>query len=266
MKKLTLLSLTAATAMTMAASPLSVEANEGRSVVEKLEKDGYTVIVEKAGCGESIEDVFGRLEEELSKFDWGNCKPEVIIPGIDRPVTPDTDNSGTPDVPEIDVPDSPETSIPGTPEAGTPDMPETEKPGDNEADKPENDKEDMTFAEQVVKLVNEERAKAGLSALTIDTNVEAAAQVRAREIKQSFSHTRPDGSKFSTALQEQGVSYKGAGENIAWGQKSPEAVMQAWMNSDGHRANILNAKFTKIGVGYYQDANGTNYWTQLFTY
>ena len=100
----------------------------------------------------------------------------------------------------------------------------------------------------------------------VDTNVEAAAQVRAKEITQSFSHTRPNGSQFSTALQEQGASYRGAGENIAWGQKSPEAVMRAWMNSDGHRANILNAKFTKIGVGYYQDVNGTNYWTQLYTY
>lgn len=250
MKKLTLFTLTAATAMMMAVSPISVQASEGNSVIEKLEKDGYAVIVEKVECGESIEDVFNRLEEELGKFDWGNCKPEVIIPGINRPTAPDTDNSGTPDVPEI----------------GVPDAPETEKPGENETDKPENDQEEMSFARQVVKLVNEERAKAGLNELTIDTNVEAAAQVRAGEIKQSFSHTRPDGSQFSTALKEQGVSYRGTGENIAWGQKSPEAVMQAWMNSDGHRANILNAKFTKIGVGYYQDANGTNYWTQLFTY
>lgn len=242
MKKFTLLTLTAATAMTVAALPLSALASEGNSVLEKLEKDGYAVIVEKVDCEESFEDVIGRLEEELGKIDWDTCRPEVSIPGINIPVTPDTDDSVMPDAPEINIPDVPET------------------------DTPETNEEELTFVRQVVKLVNEERAKAGLSELTIDTNVEAAAQVRAREIKQSFSHTRPDGSKFSTALQEQGVNYKGAGENIAWGQKSPEAVMQAWMNSDGHRANILNAKFTKIGVGYYQDANGTNYWTQLFTY
>ena len=90
--------------------------------------------------------------------------------------------------------------------------------------------------------------------------------MRAKETEVSFSHTRPNGSSFSSALKEQGVSYQGAGENIAWGQKSPEAVMQGWMNSDGHRANILNEKFTKIGVGYYQNSQGTNYWTQLFTY
>lgn len=114
--------------------------------------------------------------------------------------------------------------------------------------------------------MNEERAKAGLPALEMSAEITAAANVRAKEIKQSFSHTRPDGSNFSSALKEQGVSYRGSGENIAWGQKSPEQVMNGWMNSEGHRANILNKNFKNIGVGYYQDANGVNYWVQLFTY
>ena len=131
--------------------------------------------------------------------------------------------------------------------------------------KPEADKE-LTFAEQVVELVNQERTKAGLNAVTLDQNIASVALVRAKEIETSSSHTRPNGSKFSTALTEQGVTFKGAGENIAWGQKSPEVVMQAWMNSEGHRANILNKNFTKIGVGYYQNAAGRNFWTQLFTY
>ena len=97
-------------------------------------------------------------------------------------------------------------------------------------------------------------------------SVQAAAQIRAKEIETSFSHTRPDGSSFSTALTQQGVTYRGSGENIAWGQKTPEQVMNGWMNSDGHRANILNKNYTTIGVGLYQNASGTNYWTQLFTY
>ena len=266
MKKSVLLTLTAATAMTVAVSPLIAQAADRHVSLDKLEKDGYAVIVEKVGCEDSIEDVLNRLEDELGNIKWGNCIPGIILPEINRPVAPDTDNSGTTDAPETNIPDAPETNVPNIPEAGAPSVPETEKPGDNVADKPEGDKEEMSFAEQVVRLVNEERAKVGLSALVVDTNVEAAAQVRAKEITQSFSHTRPNGSQFSTALQEQGASYRGAGENIAWGQKSPEAVMRAWMNSDGHRANILNAKFTKIGVGYYQDLNGTNYWTQLYTY
>jgi len=122
------------------------------------------------------------------------------------------------------------------------------------------------YAEEVVRLVNQERAKNGLKSLTINTAVQAAAQVRAKEIQSSFSHTRPDGRNFSTALQEQKASFRGAGENIAWGQKSPAQVMEAWMNSSGHRANILNPNFTTIGVGYDQGANGANYWTQMFTY
>ena len=62
------------------------------------------------------------------------------------------------------------------------------------------------------------------------------------------------------------MSYRSCGENIAWGQKTPEQVMEGWMNSAGHRANILNASYTEIGVGFYQNASGVNYWSQLFIY
>lgn len=121
------------------------------------------------------------------------------------------------------------------------------------------------FASQVVQLVNAERAKAGLNALKTDTKVQQAAQVRAQEQAQSFSHTRPNGTSCFTALKEAGVSYQGAGENIAYGQKTPQEVMNGWMNSASHRQNILNAQFTTIGVGYAV-VNGTPYWTQMFTY
>lgn len=135
-----------------------------------------------------------------------------------------------------------------------------------ETDNSTPDSEALSFAEQVVALVNKERAKVGVGALTLDKEIEAAALVRAQEIETSFSHTRPDGRSFSTALTDAGITFHGAGENIAWGQRSPEEVVNAWMNSEGHRANILNAKFTKIGVGYYRNSAGRNYWTQLFTY
>ena len=75
-----------------------------------------------------------------------------------------------------------------------------------------------------------------------------------------------DGRNFGTAITDLGITYRGAGENIAWGQKTPEAVMNAWMNSEGHRANILNPNFKKLGVGYRTDSQRTPYWTQLFTY
>ena len=120
------------------------------------------------------------------------------------------------------------------------------------------------FAQEVLELVNAERAKAGLPALTTNAALKAAADKRAQETKASFSHTRPNGSKFSTVLKEYGISYRTAGENIAYGQRSPQEVVNAWMNSPGHRANILNRSFGKIGIGVYQ-SGGVIYWTQLFT-
>lgn len=126
--------------------------------------------------------------------------------------------------------------------------------------------QNSSYPEQVVNLVNEERKKQGLNALVLDKSIEAAAQIRATEIEKSFSHTRPNGSTFSTVLTENGISFRGSGENIAWGQSTPEVVMNGWMNSSGHRANILNSKFKKIGVGYYVGNNGRKYWTQIFTY
>lgn len=126
--------------------------------------------------------------------------------------------------------------------------------------------ETKSYAQQVVDLVNVERAKEGLAALTIDANVAKAATVRAGEIQTRFEHVRPDGSGFVTALKEQGVTYKGAGENIAWGQRTPQEVVTAWMNSAGHRANIMNPNYVKIGVGNTQNSSGTQYWVQIFTY
>lgn len=185
-----------------------------------------------------------------------------VILGNTGSFCPDTDTPDT-DTPDISVPDIsvPDTTIPEIPVPPIVETPDTQEP-----DTDEPDAEALSYAEQVVKLVNAERAKEGLPALEMQTDITAAANVRAREIKQKFSHTRPDGSSFSSVLKEQGVSFRGSGENIAWGQKSPEQVMNAWMNSDGHRANILNKNFKNIGVGYYQDEQGVNYWVQLFTY
>ena len=121
-----------------------------------------------------------------------------------------------------------------------------------------------SYASEVLRLVNIERAKAGLSALTTNQTLGSAANKRAKEIEVSFSHTRPSGAGFSTVLKEYGISFMAAGENIAYGQKTPQEVVTGWMNSPGHRANILNAKFNKIGIGVYQK-DGVYYWTQLFT-
>lgn len=118
------------------------------------------------------------------------------------------------------------------------------------------------YASEVVKIVNSERAKQGLAPLTVRNDLAQYAQLRSTEIVSNFAHMRPDGaSPLDYVMDINGIFT--AGENIAYGQSSPEAVMNAWMNSPGHRANILNSNFTMIGVGCYEE-NGTLYWTQIF--
>lgn len=118
-------------------------------------------------------------------------------------------------------------------------------------------------AQAVLAEVNAARAQNGLSALTLDASMNRAAAVRAAELAQSFSHTRPNGSRGLTALNEAGVSYRTAGENIASGQQTAQAVVSAWMNSSGHRANILSSSFGRMGVGQ-ATIGGRTYWVQLF--
>lgn len=128
---------------------------------------------------------------------------------------------------------------------------------------------EMTRAYQyglrITELVNEQRIANGLKPVEYSAALSEPAQVRVVEIQKSFAHTRPDGRYFSSVLRDFGIGYRTCGENIAWGQRSPEEVVTAWMNSPGHRANILNAGYTKLGVGYAQNERGVNYYTQLFT-
>ena len=214
------------------------------------------------------------INKLMEKYDFSACFQDWDIPSLPEETpdeqpeetpeeqpdeTPDEQPDETPDEQPDETPDNtpqlPDDSIPEeTPDNDTEQTPEEDDNGTSQGD----------FASQVVELVNAERAKYGLSALTVDAKVQQAALVRAKESAQSFSHTRPNGSSFSTALTEAGVSYRRAGENIAYGQRTPQQVMNAWMNSSGHRANILNEDFTTIGVGYTV-INGTAYWAQLFT-
>lgn len=197
-------------------------------------------------------------------------KPENPAPEETQPAPPSTDNS-KPQAPEPEIPKPQEPILPEdpapespAPEPALPEItPEPKPTATPPADVIEPSETEHPYILRVVELVNEERAKAGLNPVTLDKTVSKAALTRSKEIVNNFSHTRPNGSSFVTALKEQGVSYRRAGENIAWGQRSPEQVMNSWMNSSGHRANILGESFTHIGVGYYQE-NGVNYWTQLF--
>ena len=247
----------------------------------------------KPEMSETIESVQGQysvesvheLLERLQK--WGidtsfieNCLKPIICPGggntpEERPEEkpeekPDEKPEEKPDEKPVDkLDEKPEEKPEQKPDEKPEEKPEQnpeqkpDVPGDGSSDKEES--EALSFAEQVVELVNAERAKVNLPALTMTTKLNEAALVRAKETVQSFSHTRPNGSSFSTVLKENGISFQGAGENIAWGQRTSEQVVNAWMNSEGHRANILNPRYTSIGVGYYLNG-ATPYWAQLFTY
>lgn len=124
-----------------------------------------------------------------------------------------------------------------------------------------------TPQDEVIRLVNADRAaNGGLGALTSTPELMNAAQKRATEIVTTFSHTRPDGTACFTMMDQCGVAYGWAGENIAAGQTSAAMVEQSWMNSPGHRANILNGNFKHIGVGLVKvDGGYRYYWVQMFT-
>ena len=119
------------------------------------------------------------------------------------------------------------------------------------------------YEKKVLELTNQERAKAGVPALKLDEELSKVAREKSRDMQSKgyFDHNSPTyGSPFDM-MKQFGISYTTAGENIAMGQQSPEEVVQAWMNSEGHRKNIMNANFTHLGVGHVADGN---YWTQMF--
>lgn len=131
------------------------------------------------------------------------------------------------------------------------------------ADTPESSATVSDYAQQVTALVNAERAAYGLSPLTLNEALCVGAQRKAQDMHDQgyFSHTSPDyGSPFDM-MRSLGITYQTAGENIAMGYSSPAAVVEAWMNSEGHRANILSSAYTAIGIGYVADGG---YWTQWF--
>lgn len=122
------------------------------------------------------------------------------------------------------------------------------------------------FADRVIELVNIERAKEGLKPLKKDDTLNGLSDIRAKETVTLFEHKRPNGTKWSTILKENNVSYTNAAENIASGYSTPEDVVNAWMNSEGHRASIMSETYEKIGVSCYIDNNSEYkyYWDQLF--
>lgn len=185
---------------------------------------------------------------------------EVPVEEVEEPEAPEQETEQENSEQPTETPDEPVET------------PETEAPIEPTPTEPEQETNESTesvdtslnaFERQVVELTNQERTANGLQPLSIDESLSAVAREKSNDMAVNgyFSHNSPTyGSPFDM-MQQFGVSYRTAGENIAQGQRSPEEVVNAWMNSEGHRANILNPDYTHIGVGYVESGN---HWTQMF--
>lgn len=120
--------------------------------------------------------------------------------------------------------------------------------------------------DQVVQLVNQERARYGLNPLKSNWELARVARYKSQDMidRKYFDHNSPTYGTPFQMMKSFGISYRSAGENIAAGQSTPNEVVQAWMNSEGHRKNILSSTFTEIGVGYVKGVSYGHYWTQMF--
>lgn len=197
-----------------------------------------------------------------------NCEGEItnitcddlqtLIPGIGCPEE-DTDIPSE----DNDAPECDSDIIPPVQDNDTPSGDSGITPPEQDNDNPSEDLSLHEYEKEVIRLVNEIRVKNGLGELIADEELSRVARIKSQDMKENnyFSHTSPVyGSPFDM-MKSFGISYKSAGENIARGQMTPQAVVTGWMNSPGHRANILNASYNRIGVGYVADGN---YWTQMF--
>jgi len=165
----------------------------------------------------------------------------------------------TPEMPQ--VPDTPQPETPKA-EAPKPEAPKPETP-----DVPKAPEVSMSaFAKEVVELVNKERVSNGLQPLKAHAKLTDCAQAKAQNMidKNYFAHNSPTYGTPFDMIEQWGIKFTAAGENIAYGQKTPKEVMQTWMDSPGHRSNILSDSFAEIGVGVATTKTGVIYWTQMF--
>ncbi|HDR7672972.1 Uncharacterized protein BCZB5J_01252 [Bacillus cereus] len=272
MKKRILLSVAAATALTLGVSSLDAQAATVQPSNIKVQNIQHSKVMMKQMSQQELQAFLQSMGvESLAQWQQGNFQPNCFIPG--QQPTENVVNEQPTAKPETQKPaeQKPVEQKPAEevqkPEAQKPaENNNTQKPAEQKPaeQKPAEEAKSLSeFEQRVVELTNAERAKQGLPALKIDTELSKVARVKSEDMQKNnyFDHNSPTyGSPFDM-MKKFGISYTSAGENIAQGQRTPEEVVQAWMNSAGHRANILNNGFTHIGVGYVESGN---YWTQQF--
>lgn len=264
MKKIVVGTLTAC--MVLSGAALAKAENSMESAVNAAKSQVITNSF-KVNCSDLLKNLPCKLNVKWCTGSGNTQKPEITLPGgssEDKDNAGDSSNIGSSD--KDNTEDSSGNETPNTP-SETPVTPG----GNDQTGSTENGgqtTEQSSYAEKVLSLVNAERAKQGLSALTLDQNLSAVAYAHSKDMAQRnfFSHTNPDGQSPFDRMKANGISYKTAAENIAVGQSSPEQVVSSWMNSEGHRKNILNGNFNKMGIGLYETQSGYRYyWTQCFT-
>ncbi|TCW55869.1 putative YkwD family protein [Bacillus thuringiensis] len=272
MKKRVLLSVAAATALTLGVSSLDAQAATVQPSNIKVQNIQHSKVMMKQMSQQELQAFLQSMGvESLAQWQQGNFQPNCIIPGQQPTENVVTEQPTAKPETQKPVEQKPVEQKPAEevqkPEAQKPaENNNTQKPAEQKPaeQKPAEEAKSLSeFEQRVVELTNAERAKQGLPALKIDTELSKVARVKSEDMQKNnyFDHNSPTyGSPFDM-MKKFGISYTSAGENIAQGQRTPEEVVQAWMNSAGHRANILNNGFTHIGVGYVESGN---YWTQQF--
>ena len=199
-------------------------------------------------CGNSSSCEAKDVNELLNRL-FDQYHVTLSIAPSEKPEEPDS--SDEPDRP-VEIPEQPEKPT------------EAETPTELEQNGEQASVGANAYEREVIRLVNVERAKYGLTALTEDTALTRTARMKSQDMHDSryFDHNSPTYGTPFQLMKSQGIEYRTAGENIAMGYATPETVVNAWMNSSGHRANILNSSYTKIGVGFVESGY---YWTQHFT-
>ena len=249
--------LTIMTASFLVAMPLTANADSCSDSVVKTKYTDLTKPTYLSDCTADCECTsfnlnIGNLKNLCKRYECynkNNCENTEGNCGTD---TSDKNENG-----ESDKKDE-ITSKPETPDADD----KTETP--DVSDK--TDESISEYAMEVLELVNEERSKYSLPSLTYSNELESVAYAHSKDMSENnyFSHTDLSGKSPFDRLSESNISYRAAAENIAAGQKTPDEVMNSWMNSSGHRANILNSSVTEMAVGIYEGSNYRIYWTQMF--
>ncbi|MRD36825.1 serine protease [Bacillus thuringiensis] len=272
MKKRVLLSVAAATALTLGVSSLDAQAATVQPSNVKVQNIQHSKVMMKQMSQQELQAFLQSMGvESLAQWQQGNFQPNCFIPGQQPTENVVTEQPTAKPETQKPVEQKPAEQKPAEevqkPEAQKPaENNNTQKPSEQKPaeQKPAEEAKSLSeFEQRVVELTNAERAKQGLPALKIDTELSKVARIKSEDMQKNnyFDHNSPTyGSPFDM-MKKFGISYTSAGENIAQGQRTPEEVVQAWMNSAGHRANILNNGFTHIGVGYVESGN---YWTQQF--